>query len=321
MVLALVVGVPVGFRIAAAVREQASTDEAAPKRGRFVQTEDARLFVQEAGPTSGRAVVLFHGTGAWSELWRDTIDPLARAGFRVFAFDVPPFGFSEKLVGPEQYATPKQARRILDALAALKLDKPALVCHSVGCRAAVEAVLEDPARFGRLVLVDAALGFADDPAHPHHEVTSAGAVARSFFAATPVRDAVLATWGTDPLSTAPLFRSFVSRKESVTPARVAVLQEPLVVRGTTGAQGDWLANLVASPDPSLLDDFTHLRALALPVLIVWGTDDTVTAPWQGEALRTLLPHARLVSIPGAGHIPYLEATDPFNAALLGFLRE
>src|ERR1700753_2810608 len=78
------------------VRESQTPNDAAPRTGRFVQAGDTAIFVQEAGPVSGRPVLLIHGTGAWSEIWRETIAPLAAAGFHTVAMDLPPFGYSAK---------------------------------------------------------------------------------------------------------------------------------------------------------------------------------------------------------------------------------
>src|ERR1041385_6347766 len=66
-----------GFRVAAAWRETASTADLAPAAGQFVTTRSGRVFIQEAGPRDGVPVVLFHGTAAWSELWRATMTALA----------------------------------------------------------------------------------------------------------------------------------------------------------------------------------------------------------------------------------------------------
>jgi pimeloyl-ACP methyl ester carboxylesterase len=298
--LAMAGAVPFSCRVA---RERRAAEEAAPPTGRFVQAGDAKVFLQEKG--AGEPVVLLHGTGAWSELWRETIDALAAAGFRVLAPDLPPFGFSERLAGPDAYAPAKQGARVLAVFDGLP---PAtLVCHSVGCRPAVEAVLARPEAFRRLVMVDPALGL--DPAPP-------GIGARAFFAVRPLRDAVLSVWGTNPLSVRPLFSSFVHDRACVTPARVAVLRRPLAVRGTTRAQGDWLQHLVLDTgfDPG------RVGGLALPVLLVWGREDTITPLAQGEALRDEIPGATLTVIEGAGHIPYLERTQEFEAALMKFLR-
>src|SRR5882762_4020423 len=94
LLLVLVVALA-GFRLAAALRETASREELAPAAGRLVQTRSGGVFVQEKGPSDGIPVVLFHGTAAWSELWRHTSDVVAAAGFHVIAVDQPPFGFSD----------------------------------------------------------------------------------------------------------------------------------------------------------------------------------------------------------------------------------
>src|SRR5262250_1975222 len=70
------------FRWTAARRETVSRSEAAPSAGRFVRAADVEMFVQESGPRSGAPVLLIHGTGAWSEIWRRTLDTLASAGYR-----------------------------------------------------------------------------------------------------------------------------------------------------------------------------------------------------------------------------------------------
>jgi pimeloyl-ACP methyl ester carboxylesterase len=57
----------------------------------------------------------------------------------------------------------------------------------------------------------------------------------------------------------------------------------------------------------------------MPVLIVWGRQDAVTPLWQGEQLRALIPGADLSVIDGAGHIPFIEATEAFDTVLLEFL--
>jgi pimeloyl-ACP methyl ester carboxylesterase len=92
----LVVVVVLGFRLAAAAREHGSRDDLAPSTGRLIPTNSGGVFVEQKGPTDGVPVVLFHGTAAWSELWRRTINVVAAAGFNVIALDLPPFGFSDR---------------------------------------------------------------------------------------------------------------------------------------------------------------------------------------------------------------------------------
>ncbi len=298
-------------------RESQTAAEAAPRTGRFVQAADTRIFIQEAGPVSGRAVLLIHGTGAWSEIWRETIQPLSEAGFRTIAMDLPPFGYSDKPQGADAYSRENQARRIIGVLDALDIHHVILTGHSVGARPTVEAALEAPGRVDRLVLVDPALGFQSDPNDaPHYQQNQPTWMVRAIFGVRPLRHAILATWGANPMSTGPLFRSFVSQKEAVTDARVKMLQAPLTVKNTIDGYGDWMENLLVSHDSSAASDFANFQKLTMPVFLLWGSLDSVTPLWQGEQLKKLIPNAELSVIDNTGHIPFLEDVRQFNGLLL-----
>ncbi len=57
----------------------------------------------------------------------------------------------------------------------------------------------------------------------------------------------------------------------------------------------------------------------MPVHIIWGSLDSVTPLWQGEQLKKLIPNSELAVIDNAGHIPFLENVQQFNAILLKVL--
>jgi pimeloyl-ACP methyl ester carboxylesterase len=52
-----------------------------------------------------------------------------------------------------------------------------------------------------------------------------------------------------------------------------------------------------------------------------GTEDRSTPPIQSEVIAKLIPGARLVRIPGAGHLSAVEQPDRVAAELRGFLAE
>ena len=85
VIFAGVIGVAIlllAFRGAAALRESQTPASAAPQTGRFVRAADIDMFVQEAGPPDGIPVVLIHGTGAWSEIWRAALSTRAHSSDR-----------------------------------------------------------------------------------------------------------------------------------------------------------------------------------------------------------------------------------------------
>ena len=163
VLLLLVVVVIAAFRLAASVRETGIRAELAPSTGHLVATSSGGVFVQEKGPADGIPVVLIHGSIAWSEFWRSTIDTLATAGFRVIALDIPPFGFSER---PGGYTRSDQAARIDEVLRTLRAEGPIIVGHSVGSGVATELVMRHPQGMRGLVLIDAALGLTSPPSDP-----------------------------------------------------------------------------------------------------------------------------------------------------------
>lgn len=64
-----------------------------------------------------------------------------------------------------------------------------------------------------------------------------------------------------------------------------------------------------------------VRGLTVPTLCLAGEEDIVIPPAAVELLASLIPGARYVSVPKAGHSVYWQVADTFNALVDGFLRE
>lgn len=299
------------FRIQAAWRETVPWSQAAPAQGRHLATHAGAVFIEEAGPANGTPVLFVHGTGAWSEIWRPSMTILAHLGFRAIALDLPPFGFSEKSVAA-QYRPQDQAKIIAAVLDALDISQVTLVGHSFGSRATVEVAMARPERVRALVLVDAALGL-DAPSAPPPWIV------RAVLELKPLRDAVVASTLTNPLLTRQLLQLLIKNPASATPALVTMLQQPLVIEHSTEILGNWLQTFTEAAMPSPSGDETAYTALRMPVLLIWGSEDTVTPLSQARHLLTLMPAAELTVLQGLGHIPHIEDTSAFNAALSGFL--
>jgi len=298
----LLVGTIAAFRLVAALRENADRDALAPPGGHLVATRSGRVFIQEKGPTDGVPVVLFHGTAAWSELWRQTIDRLAAAGFHVVALDLPPFGFSDR---PGRYTRRDQAARVSDVLIALHAAPAIIVGHSFGAGAATELAMRFPQRARALVLVDAALGLTAPFADPPWLLESKW-----------VREILVSLSITNPLATRPLLRSLIAKKDRALPDYVEILQRPTTLRNSTPDIADWLYYFLGSDPTAESADRAAYARLHLPVAILWGEEDTVTPRDQARDLQALLPVVALTLLPGIGHIPQIEDPDMFNDALL-----
>lgn len=310
--LAVIALALVGFWGWAQVRESQGRVSAAPKYGAFVNADDVQLFVHHSGPKDGPVVVLVGGPGAWSETWRATMTALAAAGYRVVALDLPPFGYSFRPANGD-YSTEAQARRLLGAVDALGIASATWVGHSLAARAVVEAAMSAPQRVTQLVLVSPALGLQTPPGAEQNALLSA------VLNAAPLRNAVLAAAGTNPLTTVHWLKAFTARHDALTDARIAMFQKPLAVTGTTDAAGRWLRHALLSEERPASRQPQRYRELNLPLVLIWGDADPVVPPAQGQHIASLVSGAEVKTLAGVGHLPQIENEAAFNALLLANL--
>lgn len=306
--LALMVLIPVGIRVAASLREVHTVDDLAPSQGKFVATRSGRIYLQQAGPLDGPPVVLIHGTAAWSGLWRATMERLAQRNLRVIAIDVPPFGFSDR-PRPPDYSRAAQADRIADVLDALSIDRATLVGHSFGAGPTVETVLRYPEKVRGLVLIAGALGISSAPAS---ELT--GPLA--WVLDQPwLRDTRVATTATNPLLTRSLLATMLHRKEQATADVAAILQTPMTLKHSTHDLGDWLKSFLSPDRAALSANRANYGDLKIPTTLIWGDQDTLTPLAQGQDIHGLIAGSQIVIMPGIGHIPQVEDSEGFAKVL------
>jgi pimeloyl-ACP methyl ester carboxylesterase len=260
--LLLIILVIVAFRLAASIRETRTRAELAPSTGHLVPTRSGGVFVQEKGPVDGIPVVLFHGTAAWSELWRHTSDAVAAAGYHVIALDLPPFGFSDR---PGSYTRTDQAARINDVLDTLKTAPAVIVGHSFGAGAATELAMRYPERARALVLVDAALG-----------LTAAPSDAPWLIQPKWIREILVSLTITNPVATKTLLEMLIAKKQRALPEFVTILQRPIAQRDSTSDIADWLYYFLGADREAVSADRSAYARLKAPVAILWGDKDSVT---------------------------------------------
>ena len=85
--------------------------------------------------------------------------------------------------------------------------------------------------------------------------------------------------------------------------------------GTTSAYAAWLRHLVECLAVELSRTAEGLKAISVPVSLIWGEADSVTPLDQGRRIAELTRARSIHILPGVGHIPHIE--DP--AAFLGAL--
>lgn len=62
----------------------------------------------------------------------------------------------------------------------------------------------------------------------------------------------------------------------------------------------------------------RLHRVNIPTLLIWGASDGIVTPRYGEAYRQLIPNAKMVVIPEAGHAPQVEQPEALVRHFLEF---
>jgi pimeloyl-ACP methyl ester carboxylesterase len=260
------------------------------------------LRVLEAGPTDGPVVVLVHGWAISVYLWRHNILPLAAAGYRVVAFDLPGHGLSDAPREAGRYTLASFVTALRELLDVLGIARCALIAQSMGGKVAVQFVLDALARVSSLQLYGP-VGFGLIP--PWHMLSPflpdiPGEISARFVTRRTVQFVQERVYGK---------LGWFSERD--VDEYWAPSQFPDIVR----AQIRMLKEFSWEPwEPA------DVARLELPTLVVFGTRDRTVRPVHAKRLAAALPCGRLRWIADGGHVVMEEAPDRINALMLGGLR-
>ena len=265
-----------------------------------VHLPDTRLAVHTRG--SGLPLVLLHGFPLDHSMWAGQ-DPLAD-DVRLIVPDQRGFGRS---AGPPPASIAQLADDAVALLDALHVAEPAVICGlSMGGYVAEHVAARHPHRVRALILVDTKLE-ADTPEARSARVDLAGKVGRlgQLILADAMIPRLLAAARSDADAAA-----LARRAENDSLLRAMIEQQRVpTIQGALAALGD---------RPDMTEAMRHVR---VPTLLVVGAEDQITPPACLEAAEQVIPNAKLLIVPAAGHLVPLEAPEIFNRALLEFLEE
>ncbi|MFF5439492.1 alpha/beta fold hydrolase [Streptomyces achromogenes] len=232
----------------------------------------------------GEPLVLLHGIGHHRQAWDPVVDILATER-EVIAVDLPGFGTSSGLPKGLAYDLPT-TNAVLGALfEALDLDRPHVAGNSLGGLLALELGREG---LVRSVTALSPAGFWSQAERRYAFTVLLGmrGVARRL----PPRVVT-------GLSRTAAGRTALTSTIYARPARRspdAVVAETRALATATG----FTATLRAGAAVRFTDSVA-----GVPVTVAWGARDRLLVPRQGVRAKRLIPHARLVRLPGCGHVP------------------
>jgi len=264
-----------------------------------IKLNGINLYYEITG--AGEPLVLIAGLGYSLWMWHQMVPGLAK-NFRVITFDNRGVGQSDQPPGP--YSAQMLADDTAGLIAALGVERAAVLGHSMGGFIAQALALNHPGRVSKLIL--SATNFGGPRQIP---VTSEAMKVLTDVSGDPIerlKRGIL-------ISCVPGFGD--THAEFVQAWLDWRAQNPIAPEAYKAQLAIGLG--LMSEEAS----FEHkLKNINAPTLILFGSEDKVVPPGNAELLAKQIPSSQVRILPNAGHFFPFDSTDAAVAAITEFLK-
>lgn len=266
-----------------------------------------QLHVYEAGSPDLPTALLIHGLGDEADTWRHVIAPLATR-FHVVALDLPGFGRSDK--SSRSYTASFLCNTVLELLDTLSIAQAKLIGSSLGAVLSQFIGLEHAERVSGLVLIDGTLLAHKQPLN----------LTTLLFLVPGVGEWLYTRLRKNPQAAFETLRSYYADLDALPEKDRDFLFQRVNERVWSDDQRrayfSVLRNLAGWVTRQQRGLAARLARLQVPTLVVWGEQDQVMPVDNARALVDVQPSAKLVVLPGVGHLPQQESPDAVLCAIL-----
>lgn len=256
-----------------------------------VETKGRVFSYRESG--KGPVLVLLHGIGSGSGSWIHQLEGLS-SNYRVIAWDAPGYGETTPVTDASPVAS-DYAAELEILFDALEVEPAVLIGHSFGALTAGSYA----SRHGELPILVLA-----DPANGYGAVDEETRASKR-----------------DPR---------IAAMRSLGPAGLAEKRSGALLSAAASPEArDIVKWNMSKLNPAGYEQAAHVLAnshligdapsFSGPVLVMCGSEDTVTPEAVCQPVADAYPQAEYQSLPGVGHASYVENGPQFNTAVLNFV--
>jgi pimeloyl-ACP methyl ester carboxylesterase len=261
-----------------------------PATGNLIEVAGGRMHVVQIGQGAGPPVVLVHGASSNLGSLRRPLGELLAKDHRVILIDRPGHGWSTR--DDLQNSSPAmQAGMIDEALGKLCIDSAIVVVHSLAGALGPLLALNHPRRVAGLVMLAPVT-------HPW----PGGVGSYNKIMTLPVIGPLLAYTITLPIGLAltETGARTVFQPQTMPEGYVADTATPLLLRPREFLANAWdLVTLKAA----VAAQTARYGEIKVPTVLIAGdADKTVSVDIHARRFAAAVPHARLIVLPGVGHI-------------------
>ena len=264
--------------------------------GKFITIDNSQVHYKLEGNPAAPLVVLVHGFSIPNYIWDSTAKSLVQNGFQVLRYDLYGRGFSDRpdvSYNRELFVT--QLSQVVNKIAPdTKFD---LIGISMGGPIVADYAKSNSTKVKHLVLM-APLGLGAD-------IQILG---------TPVIGDYIAAIGMVDRIEKKLKNNFYNPDKYFPDWNEKYSYQTTII----GFRRALLSSLREFAQHDQWQVYSELAQADLPVLLVWGKEDTIVPFSQHKMIRERIPNAKLVAIENAGHVVNIEGADVVNPALIEF---
>ena len=254
-----------------------------------------RNNVHVLGNPDGRPLVFSHGFGCSQEVWHN-VAPRFLDDYKVVLFDHVGAGGSDlSAYDVNKYdSLHGYADDILEIMDALELADAVFIGHSVSAMMGVLASIQNPTRFGKLILVGPSPRYVDADSY------TGGFTQPDITGLLDSLDANYLGWSA---TMAPIIAGNADRPEV----------------------GEELTGLFCKSDPTIARHFARvtflsdnrqdLKRVTVPTVVLQSSQDVIAPTAVGEYVHEQIPGSTLVMLESTGHLPSLSGPDELAAVI------
>ncbi len=266
------------------------------------------LHVVQAGPENGPLIILLHGFPEFWYGWKNQIEPLAEAGFRVWVPDQRGYNLSDKPTGIDAYGLDTLVADVVGLIDAGGRQKAVIVGHDWGAAVAWWTAVSQPERVERLVVMNV----PHPVAMKKFARRDLGQLRRSWYIGffqlpwLPETLARLSDWAVFARTLLSSSRSGTFRRADLEQYKTAWSQP-----GALTAMINWYrAALQKIPARQ-----SSIR-VTVPTLLIWGTQDKFLKREMAQLSIDLCDNGRVVFLENATHWVQHEEVERVNELIL-----
>lgn len=273
----------------------------------WVTVNGIRTHFVEAG--NGDPVVLVHGAGpganGWAG-WRQTIPVLAER-YHVYALDTLGFGYTDKPTDIV-YSDQASVNHLAGFLDALCIDRVFLCGNSRGAYISAKYMLDHPSRVRRLLMISSG------------SIANAMGLERTQQQQGGMRR--LQGYDGTPEGMRRFLEIIVHDHSKITDDLVSSRVQMASLPGhdyVQKSQSEYRASLKNNPNERQVFDMRHrLPMITIPMMMVWGAQDSFAPPEFAAKLQEMLPNVAFEMLENSGHQAQNDESDKFNEIALSF---